>query len=105
VLEDAWLDTVSAHRQRPFLFLAEGVFQFFEEAQVKSLVLTLRDRFPYAELVFDAYTPFELWVGNLQISRSKLGNPCALGDLARPGDRKMGRRNPPPRRVGILRPA
>ena len=30
VLDDAWLDTVSAHRQRPFLFLAEGVFMYFE---------------------------------------------------------------------------
>jgi len=26
VFDSAWMDTVSAHRQRPFLFLAEGVF-------------------------------------------------------------------------------
>jgi methyltransferase (TIGR00027 family) len=56
VLESAWLDTVSVHGQRPFLFLAEGVFMYFEETQVKSLVLTLRDRFPGAELVFDAFS-------------------------------------------------
>ena len=55
VLDNAWLDTVSAHRPRSFLFLAEGVFMYFEEAQVKSLVLTLRERFPGAELVFDAF--------------------------------------------------
>jgi len=30
---------------------------YFEEARVKSLVLKLRDRFPGAELVFDAYSP------------------------------------------------
>ena len=47
------------------LFLAEGVFMYFEEAQVKSLVLTLRDQFPGAELVFDAWRPFEIWIGNL----------------------------------------
>lgn len=26
VLDNAWLETASAHHQRPFLFLAEGVF-------------------------------------------------------------------------------
>jgi O-methyltransferase involved in polyketide biosynthesis len=34
VLDSAWLDRVSVHRERPFLFLAEGVFMYFEEAQV-----------------------------------------------------------------------
>jgi len=65
VLEDAWLETVRVHRGRPFLFLAEGVFMYFEEAQVKSLVLRLRDHFPGAELVFDAWRPFQVWIGNL----------------------------------------
>ncbi|MDH4138731.1 MAG: class I SAM-dependent methyltransferase [Anaerolineae bacterium] len=72
VLDNAWLDTVSAHRQRPFLFLAEGVFMYFEGAQVKSLVLTLRDRFSGAELVFDAYSPLHVWRHNLQTSTSKI---------------------------------
>jgi len=75
VLDSAWLDTVSAHRQRPFLFLAEGVFMYFEEAQVKSLVLTLRDRFPGAELVFDAFSPFMRWAHNNKVARTKVGVP------------------------------
>jgi len=72
-LEDAWMEAVSAHRQRIFLFMAEGVFPYLEEAQVKWLVLRLRDHFPGAELVFDALSPFELWVGNLRLAISKLG--------------------------------
>jgi O-methyltransferase involved in polyketide biosynthesis len=64
VLEDAWLEAVRVHSQRPFLFLAEGVFMYFTEAQVKSLVLTLCDCFPGAELVFDSWTPFQIWIGN-----------------------------------------
>ena len=28
VIDNAWMDTLSAHRQRPFLFLAEGVFMY-----------------------------------------------------------------------------
>ena len=64
VLEDAWMETVMAHRGSSFLFLAEGVFMYFEESQVKSLVLRLRDHFPGAELIFDAWRPFEIWIGN-----------------------------------------
>src|SRR5512139_663955 len=73
VLESAWLDTVSAHRQRPFLFLAEGVFMYFEETQVKSLVLMLHDRFPGAELVFDAFSPFMRWAHNNKVNRTGIG--------------------------------
>ena len=72
-LEDAWMEAVSALRQRTFLFMAEGVFPYLEEAQVKWLVLRLRDRFPGAELVCDASSPLHVWVSNLQVSRSKFG--------------------------------
>jgi len=70
VLEDAWLEAVSAHRQRPFLFLAETVFVYFTEAQVKALVLRLCKHFPGAELVFDGWRPFEIWLGNRHLSNS-----------------------------------
>ena len=72
VFEEAWLEAVSVHCQRPFLFLAEGVFVYFQEAQVKSLLLTLLDRFPGSETVFDRFSPFGVWECNLAISRSKL---------------------------------
>jgi O-methyltransferase involved in polyketide biosynthesis len=71
VLDDAWLEAAKAYSQRPFLFLAENVFVYFMEAQVKSLVLKLRDHFPGAELVFDGWTPFFVWLGNRQLSSSK----------------------------------
>ena len=94
VLESAWLDTVSAHRQRPFLFLAEGVFMYFEEAQVKSLVLTLREHFPGAELVFDAFSPFMRWAHNLRVTRTRSRRPPALGPETRPRPRTMERASP-----------
>jgi O-methyltransferase involved in polyketide biosynthesis len=68
VLDNAWLEVVSVHTQRPFLFLAEGVFMYFREAQVKSLVLTLRDHFPGAELVFDCYSPIHRMLHNFQVT-------------------------------------
>ncbi|MCC7451577.1 MAG: class I SAM-dependent methyltransferase [Anaerolineae bacterium] len=73
VLESNWLDTVSVHHQRPCLFLAEGVFMYFEEAQVKSLVLRLRGRFPGAELVFDAFSPIMRWGHNVRVTRTRVG--------------------------------
>jgi O-methyltransferase involved in polyketide biosynthesis len=73
VFDSAWLDTVSAHRQRPFLFLAEGVFMYLKEAQVKSLVLTLCDHFPGAELVFDAFSPIMRWGHNVRVTRTRVG--------------------------------
>ncbi len=73
VLDPAWLEVVGALRPRPFLFLAEGVLMYFETSQVKSLVLMLRDRFPGAELVFDAFSPFIVMMNNIRISRTKIG--------------------------------
>ena len=75
VLETAWLEVVKVHSQRPYLFLAENVFVYFKEGQVKSLVLRLRNHFPGAELVFDGWTPFFVWLGNRQLSSSKF---CGL---------------------------
>jgi O-methyltransferase involved in polyketide biosynthesis len=67
MFDHAWLDTLSVHRPRPFLFMAEGVLQYFTEAQVKSLVLTLKECFPGAELVCDAATPFMIRLDNLHL--------------------------------------
>ena len=79
VLDSAWPEAVSIHRQRPFLFLAEGVLMYFEEAQVKSLVLALKQPFPGAELVFDAFSPFFVWANNRRVARTKIGARCHWG--------------------------
>jgi O-methyltransferase involved in polyketide biosynthesis len=70
VLDNAWLEAVKVHAPGPVLFLAETVFVYFTEAQVQSLVLRLRDHFPGAELVFDGWRPFEVWLGNRYLSGS-----------------------------------
>jgi len=72
VLDLAWMDIVGGNANRPCLFLAEGVFPYFEEADVKRLVLALQDRFPGAELVFDAMTPFMAWLHSRHPAISKL---------------------------------
>ncbi len=66
--ENGWFEEVSQYKPRPFMFLAEGVFPYFEEGQIKSLFLKLRDHFPGSELVCDAHTPFVIWADNLQLA-------------------------------------
>jgi O-methyltransferase involved in polyketide biosynthesis len=79
VFDSEWLDTVAVHRQRPPLFLAEGVLVCFKEAQVRSLVLTLLEHFPGARLVCDAFSPFIVWIDNRKISRAGIGASCPWG--------------------------
>jgi methyltransferase (TIGR00027 family) len=50
VLDFSWLDQIDAEGQ-PVLFLAEGVFMYLPERDVKNLVLTLQKRFPESDLV------------------------------------------------------
>lgn len=73
VFDTGWLEAVSAHGDRPFLFLAEGVLPYFEEAQVKSLVLLLMERFPGAELVCDAMTPLMIRMHNVELAFTRIG--------------------------------
>ena len=72
VFESKWLEVVSTHRPRSFLFIAEGVFPYFETSQIQKLVRTLLTNFPGAEIVFDAHTPFVIWTDNLQLALSKV---------------------------------
>jgi O-methyltransferase involved in polyketide biosynthesis len=73
VFDSSWLADVSVHASRPFLFLAEGVFPYFEEEQVKGLFLTLAARFPGGELVCDAMTPFMVRLHNLELRVLRVG--------------------------------
>ena len=59
--------------------MTETVFVYFTEAQVKQVVLTLRDHFPGAELVFDGWRPFEVWLGNRYLSPSKFAGLMRWG--------------------------
>lgn len=52
-LDHAWLDAVAQVARGPVLFLAEGLFPYFEPAAAKALVLAMQRRFPGSELVFE----------------------------------------------------
>jgi len=59
VLDYDWIPIVTKH-EGPFLFVAEGVFMYLNEKDVKSLVLTLQSEFPGSELVCEVVN--SLWL-------------------------------------------
>jgi len=66
-LDFVWFDSLRSSPTRAILFLAEGVFPYFQEADVRRLILALKDRFPGSEVVFDAMTPLMRWLHNLEL--------------------------------------
>jgi O-methyltransferase involved in polyketide biosynthesis len=72
VFETGWLEEIQLQAGGRVLFLAEGVFPYFEEERLKSLFLRLMEKFPGAELVCDAHTPFVLWMDNLSLAFAKM---------------------------------
>ena len=44
------MEAVKVRLPCPYLFLAENVLMYFSEAQVRALVLSLRDHFPGSEI-------------------------------------------------------
>jgi len=57
LLAFSWMDALPAGARDRFLFLAEAVLYYLEEADVRKLVCAIAGRFPGAELVFDAFSP------------------------------------------------
>ena len=59
ILELDWIEQIAA---RPLIFLAEGVFPYLTEDEVRKLVLSIAERLPGSGLVFDMLTPFSIWL-------------------------------------------
>lgn len=55
VMDFQWMDVFDSLKQRPFLFLAEGLFMYLKQEEVKILVNTLMTRFPGCELVSEVF--------------------------------------------------
>lgn len=54
VLDFSWIGKIAEHG--PTMIVAEGLTMYLAESDVRSLILTLHERFPGAELVFDAFS-------------------------------------------------
>lgn len=61
IFDYSWMDRLEGSKERPILFLAEGVFIYLEANRVKNLVLTLQQRFPGSELLCEVFN--SRWLG------------------------------------------
>ena len=76
-LDNDWLEVIEVGDN--VLFMAAGVFYYFEEPQIKAFIVRLLDRYPGSELVFDASSPFGVKVCNKRVvDRSGLGERSHL---------------------------
>lgn len=63
--EKGWLDQLEVEGQ--VLFISAGVLYYFEEAVVKEFFLTLLEKFPGSEIVFDVSSPTGVKIANKKV--------------------------------------
>jgi O-methyltransferase involved in polyketide biosynthesis len=72
VLDPAWIDAIAAEK-RPVIFLAEGVFPYLPERELRGMIVRLAERFSIGELAFDVLTRFSVRLHNLHPLLRKSG--------------------------------
>ncbi len=56
VLDFSWNELIP--KDKPTLFIAEGLLMYFTEDEVKIILKNIADNFPNAEIIFEAMSPF-----------------------------------------------
>lgn len=80
VLDFKWMDDVRRnHPGKSYLFLAEGLFMYLQESEVKSVVLRLRETFPGSQLAFEACSSFGVRMAKSRMGRRKFQKRFKLG--------------------------
>ncbi|MGA9406888.1 MAG: class I SAM-dependent methyltransferase [Bacteroidota bacterium] len=64
-LDDAWLHQLEI--VDGIMFVAAGVFYYFEENEIKKFFINLADAFPEGEIIFDASLPLGVKVANKKV--------------------------------------
>lgn len=76
-LDAGWMDSIRAESN--VLFIAAGLFYYFDERQVRDYMVRQADRFPGSELMMDVASPAGVKAANrLVIERSGLGDKSFL---------------------------
>ena len=57
IFDLSWVDKIKSNG-RQILFLAEGLFMYFQEEELKSFFHELAERFPRSEMLFEMLAPF-----------------------------------------------
>lgn len=79
VLSYSWMDRIKERHSGPFLFLAEGLFMYLQQEDVKKLVAEMHNSFPGSELVCEMANSIILKTPLREIARFKLRRQMHLG--------------------------
>jgi len=63
-----WLDIIPF--DRPTLIIAEGVFEYLSEEEVKTLLNRLTNYFPHGQITFDVINPYAQKLGNKNLKNT-----------------------------------
>jgi O-methyltransferase involved in polyketide biosynthesis len=67
-LEKEWLEQIDTREN--VLFIAAGVFYYFEETQIKDFIIRLANKFPGSEMLFDVCSPIGMRIANKKVVES-----------------------------------
>jgi O-methyltransferase involved in polyketide biosynthesis len=68
-LDFTWMEQIAEMKQhQAVLFIAEGLFQYLQEVDVKQIILTIQQRFPQSEIVMEVLGKF--MVNNTKLTRT-----------------------------------
>ena len=73
LLDSNWIDAVKKFGEHIF-FVAGGLFMYFPKAQAQSLLVTMANKFPQAELIFDAIPSASLAYVNAILEAANIVN-------------------------------
>ncbi len=79
VLDLEWMNVID-RGCGPVLFIAEGLFMYLHENEVRSLVIALQDRFPGCELACEVVSTFVVRTLNRKLWRRKFQRDHRLGE-------------------------
>lgn len=72
ILEHGWIEELQNHGGQPILFMAEGVFPYFEEKQVKNIFQTISTHYPGAEIVCDAHNAHTVQIDSTMLMLARI---------------------------------
>lgn len=83
VREHRWMDAVAERADGPLLVLAEGLFMYLPEDEVRGLVEAMADKFPGCRMVAEVFNRFWLGSDRREQIESRLQTRLGFGSNAR----------------------
>ena len=71
ILDYSWMEEIKYNPQNGIFIIAGGLFMYFKEEMVKEMLITLSEKYPEGELIFDGSSKLGLKVGNKRTIKAR----------------------------------